>query len=90
MALPRDMIGSVNSELRQGATDGTYKQVVKDRGGIVETATYDARRDLSISLYGITECADKSVPGTLGESYRGPYTVRTPNPGQLITEQNAS
>ena len=28
---------SANAELGQGMTDGSYKQVVKDRGGLVET-----------------------------------------------------
>lgn len=39
---------SANTELAQGATDGSYKQVVKDRGGVVEMATYDSHRDLSV------------------------------------------
>lgn len=81
--------GSVNDELRLGAVDGTYKQVVKDRGGDVETATYGARRDLSVGLYGIVELADKNVPGTIGESHRSPYAVTTPNPGLQITEQSS-
>lgn len=81
--------GSVNDELRLGATDGTYKQVSKDRGGEVETATYDDRRDLSVSLYGIVELADKQVPGMIGESFRSPYVVQTPNPGLQITEQSS-
>lgn len=79
--------GSVNTELRLGATDGTFKQVAKDRGGDVETATYDARRDLSVSLYGIVELADKQVPGTIGESFRSPYAVVTPEPGLQVTHQ---
>jgi hypothetical protein len=87
MALPSN-IGSVNAELKQGAIDGTYKQVVKDRGGVVETLTYSqGRRDLSVSLYGIVEQADKSVPGTIGESFRSPYAVVTPDPGIQVTHQ---
>lgn len=46
---------SVNAELHQGATDGKYKKVVRDRGGFVEHATYVSRRDLSDQWYGIHE-----------------------------------
>ena len=86
MGLPRGNLGSVNDELRLGMTDGTYKQVVKDRGGQVETLTYDSRRDLSVSLYGIVELPDKELPGGMG-SYRSPYAVQTPEPGIQVTHQ---
>lgn len=78
--------GSCNDELRLGAVDGTYKQVVKDRGGVVETATYLSRRDLSVAVYGITELADKELPDGSG-SYRSPYAVVTPTPGILVSNQ---
>jgi hypothetical protein len=84
MALPRE-IGSVNDELRLGATDGTYKQVVKDRGGVVETATYEHRRDLSVAVYGIVELADKELPAEMG-TFRSPYAVKTPSPGILVSQ----
>lgn len=90
MALPHGNIGSVNDELYLGATDGTYKQVAKDRGGQVETATYDARRDLSVTLYGVVELADKNVPGTIGASHRSPYAVVTPDPGIQVTHQSSN
>ena len=73
------MSRSVNIELRQGMTDGAYKQVVKDRGGVVEGGTYDARR-------GIVEEADKELPAALG-TFRSPYAVQTPAPGILISNQ---
>jgi hypothetical protein len=77
--------GSVNTDFALGSIDGSYKQVVKDRGGQVETATYDRRRDLSVALYGIVELADKETP-TNG-TFRSPYAVVTPEPGILVTRQ---
>lgn len=58
---------SVNTELRQGMTDGSYKQVVKDRGGEVEEGAYDSRRDLSVPVYGIVESLDKELPAGNGQ-----------------------
>jgi hypothetical protein len=71
----RSEIGSVSDELRLGATDGSFKQVVKDRSGVVETATYDSRRDLSVPVYGIVEVPDKELPAAMG-TFRSPYAVR--------------
>ena len=65
---------SLNAELDQGSIDGTYKQVNPDRGGVVETATAEARRDLSPRLYGITEATEKELP-TENREVRTPYTV---------------
>lgn len=86
MALPAEL-GSCTSDFKLGSVDGSYKQVVKDRGGVVETLTYEARKDLSVSLYGIVECADKETP--MSGPYRSPYAVRTPDPGIQVTHQSA-
>jgi hypothetical protein len=88
MGLPRDL-GSVNDEMRLGMTEGRYKSVVQNRGGVVETLTYDSRRDLSVSLYGIVELADKELPCGMG-TYRSPYAVVTPDPGTQVTHQSSS
>jgi hypothetical protein len=75
MARPR----SVNDALRLGVTDGTWKQVVKDRGGLVETGTYDSRRDLSVAVFGIAESRDKEVPAVLGTfRFRTRFRLRPP------------
>ena len=81
------MMRSVNVELRQGAIDGSYKQVVKDRGGSgLETGTYDSRRELSVAVYGIVEKPEKECPDMVGP-IRTPYTVDTPSPGILVSNQ---
>lgn len=84
MARPR----SVNDALRSGATDGTWKQVVKDRGGLVETGTWEQRRQLSVAVFGIAEKADKELPAVMPGSFRSPYSVRTPTPGILVSDQS--
>jgi hypothetical protein len=86
MALPRE-IGSINTELRLGAVDGSYKQVVKDRGGVVEGGTYDSRRDLSVAVYGIVEAPEKKLPTAIGGTFKSPYAVQTPTPGVLVSDQ---
>ena len=80
MALPREL-GSANEDFKLGSIDGSYKQVVKDRGGVVENGTYAARKDLSVKGYGIVECPDKELP--CGGTFRSPYTVVTPDPEGL-------
>lgn len=49
------------SELAEGATDGTYKKVVRDRGGVVEATTYEQRQDLSDTWFGIHETNHKNL-----------------------------
>jgi hypothetical protein len=56
-------------------TDGTYKQVVKDRGGFVETTTADARSELTDIYYGIHEAKVKRLPD--GRVFNDPYAVAT-------------
>lgn len=57
---------SMNAELHTGLADGRYKQVVKDRGGFPETATYDNRRDLHDMWYGIHEAPVKDLAPSFG------------------------
>lgn len=73
---------SVNRELDEGMTDGTYKKVVQNRGGIVEAATWLARKNLSVKLYGVVEAPRKMLPDGSG-TVETPYTVETPNPEAL-------
>jgi hypothetical protein len=65
---------SLQAELAQGEIDGSYKQINPDRGGVVETMTAEARRDLSPRLYGIAEAEEKELP-TENRDVRTPYTV---------------
>lgn len=61
MGLPP--LRSMNAELDSGATDGTYKKVVRDRGGLdIDAATQDSRRDLHDLYYGIHEKDVKRAP----------------------------
>lgn len=69
---------SCNSELELGMVDGSYRQVVKDRGGVVDPATYAARRDLSDTFHGIHEAPVMETPD--GLKTISPYAVRTPRP----------
>jgi len=73
---------SMNADLHEGATDGAYKKVVYDRGGIVEGATWNARRDLYDPWYGIHEKATKMA----GDNVSGPTPnfVPTPTPGPAV------
>lgn len=50
---------SMNADLAEGGTDGVYKKVETDRGGVVGTETWEARRDLSPSRFDIAEARVK-------------------------------
>jgi hypothetical protein len=60
MAYPKSR--SASAELHQGMVDGTYKQVSPNRGGDIDPATYEARRDLSDVWTGIHEAVVKELP----------------------------
>ncbi|NIY68012.1 hypothetical protein SMALB_6090 [Streptomyces malaysiensis] len=66
----------MTGEINEGITDGTYKKVVRDRGGLVEATTYAARRDLDDHWFGIHEAAVKQLPD--GRPARTPNFVATP------------
>jgi hypothetical protein len=67
---------SVNAELNEGATDGKYKKVITNRGGVVEGTTYDDRMDLADVWHGIHEAPVKVRPD--GRSCSTPNFVVTP------------
>jgi hypothetical protein len=71
---------SVNRELEQGSVDGTYKQVIKDRGGVVEHITPDNLLDLSWKYYGITEA--RTMPTPDGLTMTPLYPTDTRQPGE--------
>lgn len=50
-AIPR----SANADLHLGAVEGSYKTVIRARGGVVEGSTQRARADLDDTWYGIHE-----------------------------------
>lgn len=70
---------SVNRELEAGATDGRYRKVVADRGGVVEHAFLRNRMDLTSAFYGIHEAHTMTVPGC-DRVCLNPYAVATPMP----------
>lgn len=53
---------SANAALQTGMVEGTYKRIDRDRGGLVENATWSARRDLAPAFYGLHEAATKETP----------------------------
>lgn len=66
---------SMNGDLELGMVDGKYRMVVKDRGGVVETSTYDSRRDLNDTWYGLHEAPTMDTPDC-GET-KSPYAQST-------------
>lgn len=69
---------SQNTELKQGMIDGSYKQVIKDRGGEVEQGTWYQRDELSCIYYGIHEAPVFDTPDC--RKFVSPYGTRTPMP----------
>ncbi|WNI17576.1 hypothetical protein [Actinacidiphila sp. ITFR-21] len=69
---------SLSGDLEEGLTDGAYKKVVTDRGGVVEAATYAVRRDLDDRWHGIHEAPVKHLPD--GRPVSTPNFVPTPAP----------
>ena len=71
----------VNADLAEGMSDGLYKKVVMDRGGVVDEATYLSRSTLDDLNYGVHERSVKVLPdGTLHAS---PDYVATPAPNSV-------
>lgn len=73
---------SQNAELAEGMSDGKYKKVVTDRGGVVDPATYAERRDLSDAHFGIHEARTKVLGD--GTVHVTPDYVATA-PAQIVT-----
>lgn len=69
---------SMNAELNEGATDGKYKKLVVDRGGlgVASSATVRHRVDLNDVWYGRHEEAVKMRPD--GKPVHTPNYVPTP------------
>ena len=74
MAYPN--LRSCNDDLEAGMTDGLYRKIIMDRGGVVEPTTYAARRDLTDAWYGLHECPSMMTPDNM--RVRNPYGVSTP------------
>lgn len=70
---------SVNADLHEGLTDGSYKKVINDRGGFVDkVSTVAARASLSDRYFGIHETPYKTSPD--GVNLPTPNFVPTPPP----------
>jgi hypothetical protein len=67
----------MNRDLELGMAEGEHRMIVKDRGGIVESATWEARRDLSDTYHGLHECPVMHTPDAL--TTVNPYHVDNPN-----------
>jgi len=67
---------SMNTALAEGGTDGVYRKIVTDRGGVVEATTYLARRDLCDTYYGLHEARQKTMGD--GTVHSTPDYVLTP------------
>lgn len=64
---------SMNADLEEGMSDGKYKKIIENRGGIVEKQlAYDCREDLCDVFYGIHEAKRKALPD-------GTYCEDTPD-----------
>jgi hypothetical protein len=70
----------MNADLREGMTDGSYKKVVRNRGGVVEHGFVDSRRDLADVWFGIHEDVSKHLPD--GRNAVTPNYIPTPHPTQ--------
>lgn len=69
---------SANRELEFGMVEGSYKSVIKDRGGEVAQATWNARASLSCIYYGIHEAPVMDTPDA--QKMVSPYHTATPCP----------
>ena len=69
---------TLNGDLAEGMSDGKYKKVVTDRGGVVDAATYLDRSQLDDLYHGIHEATTKVLPD--GTTHTTPDYVTTPTP----------
>jgi hypothetical protein len=69
---------SANRELSLGMVEGAYKQVNRDRGGVVEPGTSIERLDLDHKYYAVVEAPSFKTPD--GPSMVSPYHVTTECP----------
>jgi hypothetical protein len=68
----------MNRDLETGMVEASHRMVVKDRGGIVEQTTWEARKELSDTYHGIHESASMHTPDGLRTT--DPYYVPTAKP----------
>jgi hypothetical protein len=60
---------SLNGDLHEGMSDGKYKKIAMNRGGVIEALTYHDREALNDKWYGIHELRTKVLPdGTVCET----------------------
>jgi hypothetical protein len=71
MAYPR--LRSMNSDLNRGITEGSYKTVAPDRGGVVESSYLEMRESLDDVWHGIHERPIKYVYGRCIETTTPDY-----------------
>ena len=71
----------MNANLAEGMSDGTYKKVVRDRGGIIDEATFESRSLLDDVNFGIHEAKVKILGD--GTHTVTPDYVTTPDPNAL-------
>lgn len=66
---------SMNADLATGALEGSYKLLVRNRGGVVESHASEMREKLDDVWYGFHEAPSFNVPGlckTVGSQYPMP------------------
>jgi len=66
---------SMTESLARGALEGSYRLLVKDRGGVVESHASEMRAQLDDVWYGFHEAPTFNVPGvckTVGSQYPMP------------------
>lgn len=70
---------SMNADLEDGMSDGKYKKIVINRGGVTEKELmYAGRMDLSDTYFGIHEIADKVLPDGTVDHDSAEYTPNLP------------
>lgn len=72
----------MNADLAAGMAEGSFRTINPNRGGVVESTTYAARRDLYSTWYGSIHEAPSKVLGD-GTVHHNPYFVATPAPVEI-------
>jgi len=62
---------SCNSDMRAGMTDGSYKKAAPNRGGVVESTTFEIRRQMCGIWHGFNDTPMKVLPD--GRTDHPPY-----------------
>lgn len=73
--------GDMIAQLNEGSTDGSYKKVVTDRGGVVDPVNARSRQDLDDLHFGVHEVRNKLTPD--GREVTTPNFVPT-KPAQYL------